>query len=188
MTLYEMGQFIYEHSNAQTWIIVFLIITYMIDISKIKLNPWKWVGNLFRICLKNIGNILTEDVRNDLIDLKEQYEIVTQNHTFERTNLYDKLDNLENTINKVNDKLNNHIAESIRSDILDFQNSCINKRKHTKEEWTYIYRLCDKYEKHVEENQLKNSEAEEAIDYIRHVYREYLENGEFLISSQLNKN
>ena len=187
MTMYEIGQFIYEHSDTRFWIVIALIATYMIDISKIKLNPWKWIGNLLKKCLRDIGNILTEDIRNDLANFKEQYNVSTQNHISEYTGLYDKLDNLENTINKVNDKLNNHIAESLRRDILDFQNSCINKRRHTKEEWTYIYKMCDKYENHIEENHLKNSEAEEAIGYIRHIYRECLENGEFLISSQPEK-
>lgn len=183
MTVYEIGEFIYNHTNTQTWIIFFLIITYMIDISKIKLNPWKWVGGLFKKGLKELGNIFTEDIRNDLADFKQQNELKKKSFSEDYTILYEKLDNLEKSINRVNGKLDNHIAESLRRDILDFQNSCINKRRHTKEEWTYLYKMCDKYEKHVEENSLKNSEAEEAIEYIRHVYRECLENGEFLINS-----
>lgn len=181
MTMHEIWEFVLLHTNTPFWIIVFLLLTYLVDISKIKLDPWKWVGKLIRNGLKKFGNVLTEDVRKDLSNFKEQYDTGIQSHVKECMSLCDKLDGLENTINNVNDKLNNHIAESLRRDILDFQNSCINKRKHTKEEWTYIYKMCDKYENHIAENSLKNSEAEEAIAYIRHVYRECLENGEFLI-------
>lgn len=185
MTLYSIYEKIQPYMSAQSWLIVLLILTYLIDISKIQLNPWKWVGKLIRKGLRDLGSVLTEDVRTELSTFKEQYDTGTKAHVKECMSLYDKLDNLEKNISTVNEQLNNHIAESLRRDILDFQNSCINKRRHTKEEWTYVYKVCDKYEKHIEANHLKNSEAEEAIAYIRHVYRECLEDGDFLLEQNL---
>ena len=68
----------------------------------------------------------------------------------------------------------------MRREILDFQNSCLRKSKHTKEEWTYIHKLCGKYENHISTNKLQNSEVEEAIHYIKRVYRRILEDGNFI--------
>lgn len=77
--------------------------------------------------------------------------------------------------------LKEHIADDMRTYIIDYQNQCIQKRRHTKEEWDRAYKMCDKYEKYIEDNHLKNSEADEAIAYIRKVYRHCLEDGEFLL-------
>lgn len=153
----------YITTTPTTWIAIFLIFTYLIDVSKLQINPWKWTGRMIRKGIKTFGNVMMSDISIQLSEVKELTE------------------NTQTEIKQVQENLNNHIAESMRRDILDFQNSCVNKRKHTKEEWTYIFKLCDKYTKHIEDNNLSNSEAEEAIKYIRHVYRDCLENGEFLI-------
>ena len=84
-------------------------------------------------------------------------------------------------MDEINEKLDEHIADDMRTYILDFQNQCLQKRKHTKEEWNRSYKMCDKYEEYIRANNLRNSEADEAIGYIRQVYRHCLEDGEFLI-------
>lgn len=84
-------------------------------------------------------------------------------------------------VDKIQSDLREHIVDEWRTYIIDFQNQCINKRKHTKEEWNRAYKMCDKYEKYVEDNHLKNSEAESAIRYIRKVYDHCLESGDFVL-------
>ncbi|MDD3369391.1 MAG: hypothetical protein PHP50_11005 [Lachnospiraceae bacterium] len=84
-------------------------------------------------------------------------------------------------VDKVSKDLQEHIADDMRTYIIDFQNQCLQKRQHTQEEWTRANNMCDKYEKFVEDNHLKNSEADGAIKYIRKVYRHCLEDGEFLL-------
>lgn len=168
MTLHSVFEMLEEHNSVSGWIVFFLILTYLIDISKLQINPWKCLGRFVNKKISSLGKMLTAD----LIE-------VVSNQSEEIKRLTEKTD-------KISTDLDNHIAESMRRDILDFQNSCINSRKHTREEWTYIHKLCGKYEEHVEKNELKNSEAEEAIRYIRHVYRECLENGKFVINGEIN--
>ena len=80
--------------------------------------------------------------------------------------------------------LQEHIADDMRTYILDFQNQCLNKRKHTLEEFKRAYKMCDKYERYIEENNLKNSEATDAIAYIKRIYNHCLDSGDFVIGKE----
>ena len=77
-------------------------------------------------------------------------------------------------VDEVDKKLDDHIKEdkiekleSMRRDILEFANSCMNKRKHTQEQFTFVIKKCDEYEKYIEENHIKNGEISSAIEEIR---------------------
>lgn len=139
---------------------VIVIILSLVEITPIKISPLEWIGNRVNKSIREEYNEMMKEVRERNAKTLEQ-------------------------MNSIEDKLDNHIAEEMRRDILDYQNTVLQGRRHTKEEWTYIYRLCDKYERHIEENNLDNSEAEEAIFYIRKVYRELLEKGEFIIKGEI---
>lgn len=91
-----------------------------------------------------------------------------------------RLDTLE-------DKINSHIAESEERDvrlrresILDFGNSCMNNRKHTKEEFDFIITECDKYEKYCNENNIPNGVADLTIKEIRRIYENCMQDHTFL--------
>lgn len=69
---------------------------------------------------------------------------------------------------------------SIRSLVLDFSNSCLNRRKHTKEEFDHILEENKVYEKLVERYEIDNDVYKEAIDYVKRVYRKRMDKGDFL--------
>ena len=140
---------------------------------------------MIRKGIKTFGNVLTEDIRKDLADFDNKYSDQLTVQLIQINAIQQSIGRIEENTNTLENKLNNHVAESMRRDILDYQNSVLQNRRHTKEEWTYIYRLCDKYEKYIEDNDLSNSEAEEAIAYIRKVYRTKLESGEFILKGVL---
>lgn len=98
---------------------------------------------------------------------------------------------LNSSINKkieaVEKKLDKHIKESeakdiqdARLDILEFANSCMNGRKHTKEQFDFIITMCDKYETHIEENHIKNGVITSAIKEIRRLNDKCIQNNSFL--------
>lgn len=77
-------------------------------------------------------------------------------------------------VDAIDKKLDDHIKEdqtekleSMRRDILEFANSCMNKRKHTQEQFTFVIKKCDEYEKYIEDNHIKNGEISSAIEEIR---------------------
>lgn len=90
-------------------------------------------------------------------------------------------------LSTVEKKLDDHIKESVidkisrrRSIILDFSNSCLNGRKHTKEEFDFIISECDKYTMYCEENNVPNGVANAAIKEIKRIYSDCLRKNSFL--------
>lgn len=68
----------------------------------------------------------------------------------------------------------------IRGEILDFGNSCINKREHTKEEFDYIIQENEVYEELVDRYKIGNDVYKETYAYILRLYRRLLDEGKFL--------
>ena len=69
---------------------------------------------------------------------------------------------------------------NMRTSILTFANSCIRREKHTNEEFTHIFALCDRYEKVIDSSGIINGQMEVSIEYIRNIYKECLKDGSFL--------
>ena len=94
-------------------------------------------------------------------------------------------------VEDIEKKLDEHIKadekeklENQRRDILEFANSCMNGRKHTQEQFKFIIKKCDEYEKYIEENHIKNGEITLAIEEIRRLYSKCLQKNLFLKSGE----
>lgn len=69
---------------------------------------------------------------------------------------------------------------SIRSLVLDFSNSCLNGRRHTKEEFDHVIAENSDYETLVNRYNISNDVYKEAFGYILRVYRKCLDGQKFL--------
>ena len=94
---------------------------------------------------------------------------------------------LNNRVEELEKKFDAHIAEAItdklentRRDILEFCNACMNGRKHTQEQFRFVLKQCDNYEKYIEENHIKNGEITSAIGEIHRLYDKCIQNNSFL--------
>ena len=76
--------------------------------------------------------------------------------------------------------LQEHKVDDWRNRILDFENSQRNRRKHTKEEFTQVIKICNKDEKYIEKNNLENGECELAMRYIEKEFERCKEEHDFL--------
>lgn len=99
---------------------------------------------------------------------------------------------IKKKVDEVEKKLDKHILESETKDlrdtrqyILDFANSCMYGRRHTQEQYRFVIKKCDEYEKYVEENRIKNGEIASAILYIRKLYNRCMQNNSFLQEGDL---
>lgn len=81
-------------------------------------------------------------------------------------------------VNKIEAKLDNHIAESYRNYILNFQRELLNDRytQFTYEEWKKAITSCQDYEKYCQENKIDNNVVSMAIDFIESEYKKAQEN------------
>lgn len=109
-----------------------------------------------------------------------------------------KIDTLTHTLNQFiedNKAKNDEIIHSVeelkkerlqdrldrdRSEILDFANTCKNKRKHTANEFLHIIDIATKYHAAIEQQGVSNGAFEAEFDYIKRLYAKCVDENEFL--------
>lgn len=82
-------------------------------------------------------------------------------------------------LNKVESKLDEHIAQSYRNKILQAQNSLLAGSCFTKEEFDEIIDACENYEAYCKANKVPNEKCKLAISYIYHSYKLCQDNRSF---------
>lgn len=87
---------------------------------------------------------------------------------------------IKEQLNKIEKDLQEHKIESWRAEILDFANSCMNHRRHTKEEFNNFFKAHDNYEIYVKENGLENGCVDAAFKYVEKIYLHCAETNDFL--------
>lgn len=163
MTFQEFLSSIGFQNEFSFWALVAFLTSIGIEIiPKFKWNPWsslfKWIGAAF----------------NSKIDSKMD-------------SLRGELKVLDMKIDHVQQELDKHITDSktkeledTRRDILDFCNSCMNQRRHTREQFKFVIKQCDNYEEYIEKNHLKNGEIKDAINEIRRLHTKSIQENDFL--------
>lgn len=81
---------------------------------------------------------------------------------------------------KLDHKLDEHVAESYRNNILLIQDKLLKGEKFTKEEWKKALKSCQAYTNYVTENDIQNGLVEEAMLYIHRKYQAALDSGDFI--------
>ena len=72
---------------------------------------------------------------------------------------------------------------NIRSLVLDFSNSCLNGKRHTKEEFDHVIEENKTYESLVKRYEIQNEVYVEAYAYILRTYRKCLDGHKFLTAT-----
>lgn len=83
-------------------------------------------------------------------------------------------------VDKIEKKLDNHITDGYRNYILSFQDKLIKDSTFTMEEWKKAIASCSDYEKYCEENGITNDVVSQAITFIRNEYQDALAHHNFL--------
>ena len=128
------------------------LLSVFVEVSKIKLNPWKM---LFEF----IGRALNHDVQKELDGIKRL--IKTQG---------EYLKEIEMTVDM------NEIKR-IRAEIFTFADSCRMGEKHTREAFSHIIDIHEDYEELIEKYGMTNGRINLDYDYIMGVFQECMKKG-----------
>ena len=90
-------------------------------------------------------------------------------------------------LDKVEKKLDEHIAQSYRNKILAAQNTLLNGQTFTMEEFDEIIEACGNYETYCEVNKIKNEKCKLAISYLHHCYKLCQDNRSFANLPQVSE-
>ena len=90
---------------------------------------------------------------------------------------------VKDTVQKVDNKVDDNEIDRIRWEILEFSNSCRNGKRHTKEEFDHVINLNQKYHRILDEREEENGQVDLAFEYIRKIYCKCLENNSFLCAN-----
>lgn len=92
----------------------------------------------------------------------------------------EKLDKMAAKIDELESRFSADKIASVRWRVLDFGNSCLQGRRHTKEEWDHCISELSEYEHYCRENKIDNGVMEEMAKYLRKNYQERWEKKDFL--------
>lgn len=207
-----VGQWIVGNLGWSVIIVLFLL-TGFFKIVKIEVNPlgWLigWIGKAFtKDVRKDISDLKADtasqfdNVRKDrakkIEELKTDYndkisELRKDLDVFEaRTNAGIEemragtdanCSMLKARLNEMEKSNDMQTVRQIKAHVLDFANSCLNKRRHTKQDFDNIIHENEEYEKLVKKYGLVNDVYAEDYKFIMKIYHRCQEEGSFLKES-----
>ena len=162
-----------EYWNGSDLLAALFFISIFIEFSPVKINPIQWCTNIFYKGMVDKISVKIDEIKNE-----------TSEKIGETTN---KIDEIKDETNHIKEDLKvfEHRIDMIeindmRTSILTFANSCMKHEKHTHEEFTHIFALCDRYEQIIEDSGIVNGQMELSMDYIRNIYKDCMRDGSFL--------
>ena len=88
---------------------------------------------------------------------------------------------IKTQLDQLQKEFTDHKIDSWRMEILEFSNSLINHRRHTKEEFDHIIDVCTKYDDYIKDNKLSNGQVDVAHEYIKEIYKECMRTNDFAL-------
>lgn len=150
MTAYEI--FVMFRENLGIGAVGLMVVMSLVQFSKIEINPWSWIGNIFNK------------------ELRSKVD--------EQSN---RIDELSGKVSNIQTEVNENAAMSSRYRILRFDDEIRHKVIHTKEHYDQIIVDIDIYEAFCKRNpDFRNNLAHKAIENIKKMYDVHNNDNSFL--------
>lgn len=209
-----VGQWIVSNVGWSVLILLF-ILSMFFKITQIEVDPLGWlIGWIGKALTKNVRNDIAdlkkenekkfEEVKKDrsskIQELKEDYESKI-------SGLRKDLDAFEGATNKSIKELKSgttsncnmmkkrmdqmeksndmQTVRQIKAHVLDFANSCLNKRRHTKQDFDNIIMEDEEYQRLAKKYKLVNGVYKEDFDFIMKCYHKCQDENSFLKESDM---
>lgn len=197
-----------------TALIVLFLLSCFFKIAKKEIDPLGWVIGLFgKMLTKDVRKDISglkedtdkkfEEIKKDrsvkIDELKQDYNKQIKELDKSVSTMRKDVDEMKSTTTKNCEMLKERLDQieqagiksddlqtirQIRAHILDFANSCMNKRKHTKLDFENIIDENMHYEELITKYDIKNNVYKEDYDYIMKIYHRCQEEGSFLKESE----
>ncbi len=194
-------------------IIVLFLLSCFFKITKKNIDPLGWVvGFIGKALTKDVRKDISElkaDTTKNFSDVKadrqKKIDELKQDYNKQISNLREDLDAFETStntnireikegtnanceimkrrLNEIEKQNDMQTVRQIKAHVLDFANSCMNKRKHTKQDFDNIIAENAQYEKYVKKYKLENDVYKEDYAFIMKIYHQCQENNSFLRDS-----
>ena len=189
-----VGQWIV--ANVGWSVVIFLFaISALFKITKIEVNPIGWI-------LGVIGKSLNKDTNKKIEETNKKIDELKKDSDKQIEDLRTDLDDFEKSTNETmsgiqkvssaNCKVVKREVEAIkksndmqtirqiRAHVLDFANSCMNHRPHTKQDFENIIDENTLYESLVKKYRIKNKVYDEDYKFVMKIYHDHQNNNTFL--------
>ena len=164
MTSYEI--FLLVRENLGIGVVVLIVVMSLMEFTKIKINPWSFIGNIF-----NRG--LREKIDEQAKQISELTDKIN--------NIEEKIGSVEEKITDVEKEITAGDAQDARYRILRFEDEIRHGVLHTKEHYDQIIDDINKYEEFSKNNKwFRNNQAHWAIATIRDKYAKHNLDNSFL--------
>ena len=182
MTLNNLWETIKDNPGWITLIVILLCS--LIEVSKIKINPWSAIGRV-------VGKFLGVKAVSDKVDAVEKKVDTLEQKVNEIQNNVDnletkvntldnKVDNLENKVDEIDKKSDEKDVVTSRVRILRFGSELEANIYHSKDLWDQTMKDIAKYEQYVYEHPtFENGITEPTVMHIRREYQKRLEKNDW---------
>jgi hypothetical protein len=168
LTIQEIKELLF--GNGTFWACVILVSLSMIEVSKIKINPWTKIASFF-------GNIINSEVIKKIDNLQSEVNGVKK----EINNVTKEVQGVKQDMTTFREEEDERNATSCRTRILRFGDEILHGIPHSKEHYNQILIDISTYEDYCSDHpKYKNNVAVATIKHIENKYQEHLDNDSFL--------
>lgn len=92
---------------------------------------------------------------------------------------YREISKISQCVTDIDKRMLDKDIDDMRWELLDFCSALTGGRKYNREAFDHIFRIYEKYERILEQNEMTNGFVDESMKYVREIYYENLKNGNF---------
>lgn len=165
-------------SNVPTTVLIgFLLFSIFFKVPKKEVNILGWIVGWIGKCFSRELYVEVNQLRTEIANNKKEIKEDLDNFREKAKKNYSAL---ESRLDKVEESNDMQTIRQIKAHVLDFANSCLNGRKHTKQDFENIIRENEEYETLISKYGLKNDVYTEDYKYIMKIYHACQEKHTFL--------
>lgn len=167
-----------EKNLIGTIILILFFLSIFIDISKIPINPWKHI-------IRGVSKIFNSDIKQELKknhqDTHDEIKAMRHDFNTKHQGVLDDLNAIKDEQAAIKFDQDEGQKKAVRRAILKFADECRRGENHSQERFNEVLRDIDEYERLCKRTDDHNTVAEEAVSFIKEIYRKRLEKNDFLL-------